>query len=761
MEKHGPVGSRATYIEGRSKVMGNCRYTFDLKLPDMLVGKVLYPDYPHARIKKLDISAAEAMPGVKAVVTHRDIPGEKIYGYLTKDQPVFAIDEVHYIGDMVAAVAAVDEETADAALKAIVVEYEPLPGIYHAVDAMKTGAPLARTDLQSNILAHIPILQGNPEKGFAEADVIVEHNYRTQCMDQFCMEPEGAIGDWDGETLTVYASGQYPHRDRFEIGEVLNLPLNRVRVIYPYVGGGFGAKDEVHVQFCAGLLAIKANRPVKIVRSRHESMSAHVKRQAIFIRYKTGAKKDGTITAIEATLIGDAGPYTNATSAVLGFAAEMSSGCYKIPNAKIDSYVVATNNQAGGAMRGFGGPEAAFAQEQNMDLLAEKLGMDPLELRIKNGMEKDTVMPTGAYIYNEIGLKETMRRAAEESNWFSRDEWLEREPAPGLRRGLGVASAWHGMGIGRDLLDHSIATVEMTPDGSVLLYSGTAEYGSGAHSTQAIIAADDLGVRLEDVKLVTPDTHVTPDAGVTSASRCTYMMGNAILQATAVIRKSLLDVAADKLEVEPDEIEMAQGQVWARQDPARILKTSALAQQAWHMNKQLRADGFFKMWQPENPKVKFNYPFPHSIFGYATQIVQVLVDTETGQVTLEKVWAAHDAGKVINMLGIEGQIDGGIVQAMGSTLMEELQQEEGRLMNGSLEGYVLPMAVNTPEIIPILIEVPEPTGPYGAKGVAEIVMTPVAPAIANAIFDATGVRPDQIPITAERMRALLSERSQA
>jgi CO/xanthine dehydrogenase Mo-binding subunit len=757
MEKRGPVGASTTYIEGRKKVTGNCWYTFDLKLPDMLVGKALYPDYPHARITKLDTSAAEAIPGVKAVVTHQDIPGEKICGYLNKDQPVFAIDEVHYIGDIVAAVAAVSEEVADAALKEIEVEYEPLPGVFDAIEAMKVGAPLARSNLESNILAHIPIVQGDPEKGFVEADVIVEKTYRTQCMDQFCMEPEGAIAEWDGETLTIHACGQYPHRDRFELGEVLNLPLNRVRVIYPYVGGGFGAKDEVHVQFCVGLLAMKAKQPVKLVRSRHESMSAHVKRQAVFIRYKTGAKADGTITAIEATLVGDAGPYTNATSAVMGFAAEMASGCYKIPNAKIDSYVVATNNQAGGAMRGFGGPEIGFAQEQNMDLLAEKLGMDPLELRLKNGMEKDTLMPTGAYIYNEIGLKETMRRAAEESRWYERDQWLEREPAPGLRRGLGVASAWHGVGIGRDLLDQSNTSLEMTPDGTVLLYSGTTEYGSGAHSAQAIIAAENLGVRVEDVKLVTPDTHVTPDAGVTSASRSTYMMGNAILRATDVIRKSLLEVASDKLETIPEDIEMVNGEVWARSDPDRVLKVSALAHQAWVNNKQLRADGFYKMWQPEKPKAKLNYPFPHSIFGYATQIVQVLVDTETGQVTLEKVWAAHDVGKVINMLGVEGQIDGGIVQGMGSALMEELQQEEGRLMNGSLEGYVLPMSVNTPEIIPIIVEVPEPTGPYGAKGVGEIVMTPVASAIANAIYDATGVRPDQIPITAERMRTTLNE----
>lgn len=756
MHKRSLVGTHVTYLEGIKKVTGNCRYTFDLEVPGMLVGKALYPDFPHARIKRLDTSAARAIPGVEAVVTHRDIPGEKIYGYLVKDQPVFAIDEVHYVGDIVAAVAAVNEEVADQALAAIDVEYEPLPGVFDAVMAMTPDSPVARSNLKNNILSHTAIRHGDVEQGFAEADVVVESTYRTQCMDQLFMETEGALAVWDGETLAVYASGQYPHRDRVEIAEVLNLPVNRVRVIYPYVGGGFGGKDEVHVQFCVGLLAMKTRRPVKLVRSRWESMFTHVKRQGIVVRYRTGAKADGTITAVETEIIGDAGPYSNATPAVMGFAAEMASGCYKVPHAKIDSYAVATNNQDAGAMRGFGGPEVAFGQEQNIDLLAERLGMDPLELRLKNGMEKDTLMPTGAYIYHEIGLKETMRRAAEACDWFKRDEWLDREPAPGLRRGLGVASIWHGMGIGRDLLDHSNVTVEMTPDGSVLLLSGTAEMGTGALSTQAMIAANELGVRLEDVKLVLPDTEVTPDAGVTSASRTTYMVGNAILQATAVIRQSLLAVAATELEVSPDDLELADGEILVKGVPSRSMKIAAAAHRAWLQNKRLRADGFYKMWQPEQPRFTFNYPHPHSIFCYATQIVQVLVDIGTGQVQVEKVWAAHDVGRAINRLGIEGQIDGGVVQGIGYALLEELRQEEGRLMNGSLEGYLLPLAVDVPEIIPIIVEVPEPTGPYGAKGVGEATLTPMAPAIANAIYDATGVRLTQIPMTPERVLAALT-----
>lgn len=753
------ASASVTFLEGIDKVTGRSQYTFDLKRPDMLVGKFLYAPYPRARILRLDTQRAAAMPGVHAVVTHRDIPGEKRYGYIVKDQPVLAIDEVCYIGDVVAAVAAVDEDTALAALDAIEVDYEALDGVFDAAAALAPAAPPARSDLTSNVLSHTVIDHGNIDAGFAQADLIVEHTYHTSAVEQLCMEPEGAVAEWDGATLTVICGGQYPHRDRLQIAEIMGLPANRVRVIYPAMGGGFGAKDELHVQAPVALLAWKASRPVKLVRTRSESMSTHVKRQRFTIRYRTGVRSDGTLTAVQARLILDAGPYTNASGAVAGFAAEMASGPYRIPHAHIEAYAVATNNQAGGAMRGFGGPEAAFAQEQNLDIVARRLGIDPLTLRLKNGMEKGTTMPTGAHVDYDIGLKETMHQAARAADWFSRERWLERNPAPHLRRGLGVATIWHGMGIGRNLLDRGDISLEMLPDGSVLLATGYVEMGQGTNTAQVLMVARELGVRPEDVRVITPDTHVTPDAGTTTASRATYMSGNAIHKAAAPIREALLQLAAAELETVPEDLDLVNGRITSRQGPAeRSVTVAEMARRAWHANKPLRATGPVEMWHPEESRCRFNYPLAHSIFLYATHIAQVLVDTTTGQVQVEKVWAAHDVGKAVNRLGIEGQIDGGIVQGVGTALMEQLLESEGRVLNGTLETYQVPLAPDAPDIQHVIIEVPEPSGPGGAKGVGEATLNPVAAAIANAIADAGGIRLHTLPMTPERVLNALRHR---
>jgi len=748
-------GTSSTNVEGIDKVTGRAKFTFDVTLPGMLVGKFLYPEYPHARIKRLDTAAAEAMPGVLAVVTHRDVPGEKLFGYVVKDQPVFAIDEVCFVGDIVAGVVAEDEDAAEAALAAIEVEYEPLPGVFDARAAMKPDSPLARLDRQDNIISHQPILWGDPDKGFAEAEVIVEHEYTTGAVDQLFLECEGTVADWDGNVLTIYTGGQHPHRDRIQVAEQLGLPANRVRVIYLHVGGGFGGKDELHTQAPVGVLAYKAGRPVKLIRNRRESMHTHVKRQRFFIRYKTGVKKDGRITAIEVEAVLDAGPYTNASLPVAGFAAEHAAGCYNVPNARINAYSVATNNLNGGAMRGFGGPEMAYAQEQNLDIVAEQIGLDPIEIRLKNGMEKGSVMPTGAEMYYDIGLKETMRRAAQAANWQERGRWLKRQPARHLRRGLGMASILHGMGVARTLMDYSRCCIEMAPDGSVVLQTGTADIGSGARTAQLLMAADALGVRPEDIRLTRIDTETTPDAGPTVASRSTYMVGKAILQAATSIRNSLLEAAGDELEVAVEDLEIGQGRITVRGVPERGVSVKAVARKAWEANKPLRGEGHSVYWQPPKPMSEYTYPVPHSIFAFATQIVQVLVDIETGQVKVEKVWAAHDVGKVINPLGALGQIHGGVVQGLGTALTEELQQEEGRLMNASLEGYLVPTIMESPEIVPMLLETPHPDGPFGAIGLGEQTLDPTAAAIANAVADAIGVRLWEIPMTPERVLAAL------
>jgi CO/xanthine dehydrogenase Mo-binding subunit len=745
-------------MEGlEEKVTGSCEFTSDINLPGMLIAKALYPKHPRARINKLDVSAAEAIQGIEAVVTYHDLPDKTHYGILVKDQQIFAMEEVCYIGDIVALVAAENEEIADQALNAIQVEYEPLPGIYDPIQALESSEILARSDIETNILAHETLTHGDVSRGFQEADVIVKRKYKTQLTEQLFLETESVVADWDGKNLVMYVSGQDPHGDRNQVAEALGLPINRVRVIYPFVGGGFGGKEEMHIQIQTAVLAMKARRPVKFVRSRQESLFTHQKRAPIYIRLETGAKKDGTLTALRARVIGDSGPYANIFPAVLGATVELISGPYKIPNEQVEAFAVATNNLISGGMRGFGTPEVAFAFEQNIDQLALELGIDPIEFRMKNGMEKGTLMPSGAYIYHDIGLKETIRKAARAADWSNRDQWLVREPEPGLRRGIGAATIWHGMGMGKNIVDNSGATVEMTPDGSVILYTGSAELGQGAITAQKIIVAEDLGIDIDRIKVVMSDTDSVPAAGTTSASRSTYMMGNAILQATGRIKLSLMELASNVLEANVDELEMADNKVSVKGSPDRYLEIPKLAGQAWWMNKKLRYDGFAEMWHPEQPKYELKFAEAHSIFAYATHIAQVLVDTTTGRVIVEKIWAAHDVGKAINRQAIEGQIDGGIMQGLGYALTEELLQEDGELLTNTLATYIAPLSIDIPEIEHLIIEVPQPSAPNGAIGVGEPTLIPVAPAIANAIADAVGVRVQQIPMTPERVLNSMKE----
>jgi len=739
------------------KVTGRCEYTSDIQLPGMLVVKALYPEHPRAKITKLDISAAEALAGVGAVVTYHDLPDKTHYGILVKDQQIFAMDEVFYIGDIIALVAAETQEIADRAIDLIQVEYEPVDGVFNPVQAFQSTDILARSDIDTNILDHVSVTHGDVKMGFEDADLIIKRSYHTQCMEQLFLETESVVADWDGENLVMYISGQDPHGDRNQVAEALGLPISKVQVIYPYVGGGFGGKEELHIQIQTAVLALKAKCPVKFVRTRQESLFTHQKRGAIHVRLETGAKKDGTLTAIRAKVIGDSGPYANIFPAVIGGTAELISGPYKVPNAQIDSYAVATNNLVAGGMRGFGTPEVAWAFEQNMDVVAVELGIDPVDLRLKNGMEKDTLMPSGAYIYHDIGLKKTIEEAAMAANWKERDQWLDRDPGPGKKRGLGVATIWHGMGMGKGVVDHSGAVVEMAPDGSVTLYTGSAELGQGAITAQKIIISEDLGVPMDRIQVIMADTNAVPAAGTTSASRSTYMMGNAILKATKVIKDNLSELVSKQVEAKEEDLVFQENKVWAKDNPEYTIDIPSLAGQAWWENTQLRAEGFVEMWHPEEPKSKLNFKHAHSIFAYATHIAQVLVDTDTGQVKVEKIWAAHDVGKAINRQAIEGQIDGGIAQGIGYALTEELQQRDGYLLNDSLSNYIAPVSTDMPDIEPIIVEVPQPSAPNGAIGIGEPTVVPVAPAIANAIADAIGVRMDAIPMTPERILSELNK----
>lgn len=505
------IGQPAPTLQSQQLLSGTAQYTKDLQMPGMLVGKMLYSAEPCARITRLDVAAARAIPGVVAVLTHADIPGENSYLYHEADMPLLAVDRVNYVGDALVALAAVDEETALAALDAIEVEYEPLPGTFDPLEAMKPGSPVVLPGYD-NVIPGARFECGDLEAGFEAADVIVENTFQTQWIEHAFLEPEGALAyvDLDG-TMVVYASNQAPNRDRAQIARSLNLPEHRVRVVTPFVGGAFGAKDEAHVQIHAALLAQAAGKPVRIVRTREESIRTHVKRLPLMVKHRLGATSDGMITALQVEAIGDTGPYENAGRFIMGFAATVANGPYFVPNARIQSVAVRTNNPIGGAMRGFGGPQVNVANEAQMDALAKALGLDPLEVRLRNAIKSGQPVPMGGMVREAGAMKASLEEAAQRIDWHNRHQ-LDRQPAPHLRRGWGLAASWFVIGLGRGQ-DNAGVIIEMAPDGTVVLRTGAVEMGQGVYTALAAMAAETLGVDLDSVRVIGPDTDKTLDSG--------------------------------------------------------------------------------------------------------------------------------------------------------------------------------------------------------------------------------------------------------
>jgi CO/xanthine dehydrogenase Mo-binding subunit len=757
MTKSAVVGQWVPATGAEDIVTGKARYCPDLDWPGTLTGKLLYSPHVRARIRKLDVSAARQISGVFAVLTHADIPGENSYLYSQPDQPLLAVDEVRFQGDAVAAVAAQDEATADAALRAIDVEYEALEGIFDPLEAMHSGADQV-VEGEENVIMSQTYRCGDVDAALAAADVIIENTYKTQWAEHAFLETEGAVARVDEEgVVTVWSSCQAPHRDRMQIARSLAVPESMVRVITPYIGGAFGGKDEAHVQMHAALLAVAANRPVRLIRGRRESILTHVKRHPIIISCITAATKDGRLLAVKARAIADAGPYHNATHEVLNKLGEFIGGPYEVQNLEVEKIAVRTNNPISGAFRGFGAPQAAFVYESQMDDLALELGMDPLDLRLLNGVETGSQMYTGVVVREGQAMKASLRKAAEMIEWDRRDQ-VERRPASHLRRGWGMATILKGSGMGRGLGDHAGVILEMHRDGSVVLLSGAADMGQGIVTILAQMAADRLGVPMSSVRAVRADTSRTPDAGASCASRQCMVSGNAVLAAADTIRDSLLSVAAGKTKIDRERLDLGDGRLLVDGQP-HGLTIEELAGRALFWGYPLHAESKSHFEYPgEVPEG--SYRFSQEVFQFCTQLAQVLVDCETGQVTVERFIAVHDAGKMINPGGVYGQIEGGVAQGIGYALTEELVVREGHTLNPSLENYVIPMALDIPEIEMEVLEFPEPlVAPLGAKGIAEAPIIPTAPAIRNAILDAIGKPLYRLPMTPERVLAALDDSS--
>ena len=713
------IGQSIPRIDALGKVTGKANYSGDLSAEDMLFMKTLFAGRPHARVLDIKIDKAISSPGVVAVYTAKDVPVNE-YGLQWVDQPVLcgpgssnqSGDIVRFVGDQVAIVIAEQEAQAAAAIKLIEVDYEDLPIVSDPEKAMQPNSTRVHEEIgDSNICVHYKIRKGDIDDGFKQADVIVEAEYRTPVQEHAYLEPEAGLAYIDEQGLiTVKAGGQWTHADRESISHALGLDEEQVRVVYPAIGGAFGGREDMSIQIVLALAAMNLKRPIKTIWSRQESIIGHGKRHATVIRAKWGATKDGMLVAAEIEIIGDAGAYMYTTNKVLGNSCITSTGPYFIPNLKTDVYGVYTNNLPGAAFRGFGAPQALFMAELQMNKLAEKLDIDPVDMRMKNALRDGLTLGMGTPAPNPVSISKVIQAAADKFNWSK----YKKKSNGILSQGRGFAAAFKNVGFSFGYQENCWAKVELhgkaTIEEVVLLHAG-AEVGQGAHTVMAQMAAEAVGVSFDKVTLVSSDSAIMGNPGSASASRMTFMAGNAI--------KGAAELALQK---------------WKAEDRPAI--------------------GEFKYLAP--PTTPFDkdtgYSTPNFSYAYSAQAVEVEVDTETGHIRVLRVVAADDLGKSINPNLVVGQIEGAVVQAQGYTILEDFKTQDGKVLTDQLSTYLIPTIWDIPEKVEsVIIEVPDPNGPWGARGVGELPFLPTAAAIASAVHDATGVWYNEFPLTPERI----------
>ena len=749
------IGHSPHRSDASAKVRGKGVFIDDLRLQGMLCGKVLRSRYAHAKIIKIDTSRAERLPGVKGVVTGADLPF--LHGESFPDEPLLARDKVRYMGEGVAAIAAVNETVAEEGLALIEVEYEEMPSLFDPVEAAKADAVLIHEDMDSyagkslvkpvkgtNICNRVEFVRGDANKGFEDADYIFEDRFSTQAQQHCSIEPHGAICLVDDEqSLQLWTNNDSPYRCRIEISNSLKLPMTKVRVIgAPYVGGNFGGKGGLKAEACAIALAWKIrNVPIKVMFTREEEFSSSLIRHPSVTFIKTGVKKDGTILAREVNTYWATGAYAEKGPTVSRFGGISAAGPYKIPNVKINGYLVYTNTPLAGAMRGYSGPQTAWAYESQMDIIANKLGLDPLQLRLKHiYAEGDTHSATGQRIDSD-GLKQCLTEVARNMDWGERKL--------GKDQGRGVACMERAV----KTPFGSAAFVKVNEDGTVDILSSTTEVGQGSETVLRQIAAEELGVELNAVKKATPDTAFTPYDASTTSSRSTFHMGNAVKMAASDARQQILQLAAKLLGAEPADMTLTGGLVCVKAEPERRLALTEVLSRSYGSSGTVLGRGYYF---PELDAAEGNYFSSQVVFWlHGAHGVEVEVDRNTGQVKILRIYAAHDAGKAIHPGNCSGQIVGGVVMGLGYAAYEEMLFKDGSVINPSFLGYKIPTALDVPEIVPIVVEAAHRDGPFGAKGVGETTNVPTPPALSNAIYDAVGVRINHLPITPDKVLAAL------
>lgn len=754
------LGKTQSQVWGISRVTGEARYTADHFMPGMLHGATVRATLPSARISSIDTSEAETMPGVVRVITWRDIPGENAHGKRIRDQPVLAKDRVRVVGEPIAIILAETREVALAARDKVRVEYEPLPYVLDPEEAMSPDAP--KVHERGNILYHYHLEKGDIEAGFAEADVIVERTYETSPQDHSPIEPEAALAYYDEDgKLTVVSPGQSVFFDRLNICRALGIPKQDVRCVQPAIGAAYGKREDIYAQIHAALGTFLTGRPVKIEWTREETLLVTSKRTRQKTTIKIGAKRDGTLTAFQAKLIGDCGAYASWSLNIMRKAGVLVSGPYQIPNVMVDSYAVYTNTPLTGATRGFGAAETNFCSESAMDEVAHALEMDPLEFRLKNALRKDQRTATDMVMDYTVPLEFCLREAARDCGWDQR----RREPkevAPGVFRGMGCAAMWYGIGFGAGIEDTTECVMELHPDGKVTFYVGTVDYGNQSNTTFCMLAAEVLGIPLSWVKVVNADSDRTPNCGSTVATKQTYTTGNAVVRAALKIRADILDIASRLLGVSASELDIADGEVYSRSDPEKRLKVSEVARRFREFGKPNRRSGRFKAHElttpldPTTGRGRAWYPL-----AFGAHIAEVEVDTHSGKLRVKKLTCAHHVGRVLNPGSCRGQIVGGAMMGLGFALFEDADYgENGAPRAVNFHRYRLPRITDVPDISVIAIELDERTGPFGAIGVGEPPTIPVAAAVANAIYDAIGVRIRRLPASPRNVKLALEQARQ-
>lgn len=748
------VGKRVGHHDFIEKVKGTLLYAADWSLPGMLHARIVRSEVASAAITGLDVSSARELPGVVAVLTAADVPCNSIVerasgglGELMVPMPVLAEHRVRYLGEPIALVVAVTPRIADAAAEAVVVDYQELPGVFSVEEALAEGS--TRVHDEGNTLVTWRFVRGDAEAALRAADVVVEGEYRTQHAEHAYLEPEAGVGWMDSGVVTLRVSTQVVEHATHLAG-ILDVPESRVRVIASYMGGGFGGKEDMTVEPYLALAVWATRRPVRMVWERQESMVASTKRHPFLMRYRTGARTDGTLVAQSVEIVGDAGAYPYLSARILFAGGALSCGPYRVPDVAIRSRAVFTNNVPTSAFRGFGAMQVVFGYESQMDRLAVALGMDRLELRRRNFLTRDDELPTGESLETAVAVGETADRA-----WAALDKRFAEPSSAHRRVGHGLACNMQPYGRTIWFRDRASAWLTLQRDGTLLLRAGVTDLGGGQAASLCQIASEVLGVPLDDVAVHIGDSALTPPTGGTYATRQLLMSGNAVLAAAGTLRDRLLPVAADLLGCSPGDVRLEDGMAVSLGAGSRRVMLGELAREA--ALRQIDTE-VMTTWRAEagvfDPETGRGATFPDYTFG--THAAEVEVDVETGEVWVLRYVACHDVGRAINPMRVEGQIQGGAMQGLGYALMEDVVLEDGVPASPLFANYLIPSALDMPDVEVEILESGEGKGPFGARGIGEPPIAPCAAAIASAIADAVGKRPSRLPMTPERVLALIT-----